>query len=324
MLSGISCLRSQLLEDFVVEILVRLPVKSLIRFKCVCKRWLSLIGSDHFAAKQLAAARSSDDDDHYGPFDCFLSNFRQIFNGELEFTLNSLDTHSCRRFKITLHPSFSPGRSMWVAVAGPLDGILCLKNTFVLWNPTTGEVRPIPPLTKCFEFFGLGRDPRTGDCKILAISIYRTRSGDISNQMSIKAEVYSLGSSSWRVLDVNGRMLSMLGTHTLLGNNGSDNVASFVLSFDLSDQIYIETPLPPSDHCMKSECLLRHCPNHGATCALFFVSGQRFNGCVRPIEIWVLIGCNARSSWTKQIIFLDCNLNRADWVYYKESLVSIP
>ncbi|GAB2298468.1 hypothetical protein Dimus_032531 [Dionaea muscipula] len=114
------------------------------------------------------------------------------------------------------------------------------------------------------------------------------------------------------------------GTHTLLGNNGSDSVASFVLSFDLSDEIYIETSLPPSDYCTKSECLLRHCPNHGATCALFFVSRQRFTGCVRPIEVWVLIGCGARSSWTKQIISLDCNLNRADWVYYKESLVSIP
>ncbi|GAB2298471.1 hypothetical protein Dimus_032534 [Dionaea muscipula] len=376
--------QSQLPEDVVIEILVRLPVKFLIRFKCVCKRWFSLIGSDHLASKQLVVGRSCDDD-HHGKFDSLLSSFRQRFNG-FEFSLHSFDdtllgNHSSRRFKIIMN---SPTPWMHVDVAQPLDGILCLKactkdtgpEAFVLWNPTTGEAKPIPPLTKHVDFFGLGRDPRTNQYKILAISIEMTSkswSEEISIQNSITAAVYSLGSSSsWRVLDVSyffdgftwigfrwiddsymndhvitrsmmvlsadGRMLSMLGRYS------TDHiiVSSTVVSFDLGDEIFIQTPMPPSwegeslDYYTDGGyCRLRHCLNHGSICTLFFVPYEHFYEHfyvpVRPpMEIWVLIGCGARGSWTKQISF-DYNLHPRsgvakvdeDWVYYRQSLFSI-
>ncbi|XP_057459207.1 F-box protein CPR1-like [Lotus japonicus] len=35
-------------EDLMVEIMLRLPVRSLLRFKCVCKLWLSLISNPEF------------------------------------------------------------------------------------------------------------------------------------------------------------------------------------------------------------------------------------------------------------------------------------
>jgi len=36
-------------HELIVQILLRLPVRSLIRFKCVCKSWFSLISHDNFA-----------------------------------------------------------------------------------------------------------------------------------------------------------------------------------------------------------------------------------------------------------------------------------
>ncbi|GAB2298476.1 hypothetical protein Dimus_032539 [Dionaea muscipula] len=74
------------------------------------------------------------------------------------------------------------------------------------------------------------------------------------------------------------------------------------------------------------DCLI-YCRNHGATCALILCPRAP-----RPKEIWVLIGCGARGSWTKQIS-MDYNLHPwcrvvddryANNVYYKQSLVSIP
>ena len=38
-----------LTHDLLIQIMIRLPTKSLQRFKCVSKSWLSLISSSHFA-----------------------------------------------------------------------------------------------------------------------------------------------------------------------------------------------------------------------------------------------------------------------------------
>ncbi|GAB2298464.1 hypothetical protein Dimus_032527 [Dionaea muscipula] len=234
------------------------------------------------------------------------------------------ETLSQRRFKITprWNPITDKDGGLYIAVAEPLNGILCLKvrdeaigEVLVLWNSVTG------PLTKYIDYFGLGLDPRTNKYKIFAISIDKTSIGGWG-EISYMAEVYSLGSSmSWRVLDVsnffdgsrridaphyrhmyvldiprsmalstNGRILSMLGRYKLLGNNGSDGTVFSMVSFDSSDEIFIETPLPPPCGSpvgcyAKMHRLLCHCPNFGATCTLIF------HDQVKLMEIWDMIGC---------------------------------
>ncbi|XP_048133095.1 uncharacterized protein LOC125314572 [Rhodamnia argentea] len=42
-----------LMEDIIIDILWRLPVKSLMRFKCKSKQWRSLISDQHFARLHL-------------------------------------------------------------------------------------------------------------------------------------------------------------------------------------------------------------------------------------------------------------------------------
>ncbi|KAK4737218.1 hypothetical protein R3W88_000915 [Solanum pinnatisectum] len=40
-------------EDLVVDILLRLPLKTLARFKCVCKHWCAFIKSMNFIEKHF-------------------------------------------------------------------------------------------------------------------------------------------------------------------------------------------------------------------------------------------------------------------------------
>ncbi|KAM7505167.1 hypothetical protein LguiB_004071 [Lonicera macranthoides] len=41
----------ELLEDVLGEFLLMLPVKCLLRFRCVCKAWCALIDNSRFIAK---------------------------------------------------------------------------------------------------------------------------------------------------------------------------------------------------------------------------------------------------------------------------------
>ncbi|RHN79380.1 putative F-box domain-containing protein [Medicago truncatula] len=40
-------------DELITQILLRLPVETLIRFKCVCKSWFSLISNPYFANSQF-------------------------------------------------------------------------------------------------------------------------------------------------------------------------------------------------------------------------------------------------------------------------------
>ncbi|KAK4279360.1 hypothetical protein QN277_011154 [Acacia crassicarpa] len=46
-------------EDLLIEILIRVPAKSLIRFKCVSKRWLSIISHPEFCPRHALHHPSS-------------------------------------------------------------------------------------------------------------------------------------------------------------------------------------------------------------------------------------------------------------------------
>ncbi|KAL6133793.1 hypothetical protein ACLB2K_066026 [Fragaria x ananassa] len=47
-------------EDVIAEILARLPVKSLKRFRCVCKSWRDLISHSYFVKEHLSYVERGD------------------------------------------------------------------------------------------------------------------------------------------------------------------------------------------------------------------------------------------------------------------------
>ncbi|GAU43182.1 hypothetical protein TSUD_301480 [Trifolium subterraneum] len=48
-------------EELIIEILLRLPVRSLLQFKCVCKSWKTLISDPQFAKTHLQGSSSTDE-----------------------------------------------------------------------------------------------------------------------------------------------------------------------------------------------------------------------------------------------------------------------
>ncbi|GAB2280538.1 hypothetical protein Dimus_015164 [Dionaea muscipula] len=125
-------------EDVLVEILYRLPVKTLIRFTCVCKQWLSLIRSPQFATKQLLTAESN----------LFRDNF-QFF-----FITKAVD---CDVPDVTTFLLWNPS----------------IREVELLPFPLPQHDHPL-----YVRAFGFGYDPKTNDYKVFVIfSSYRVFHG---------------------------------------------------------------------------------------------------------------------------------------------------
>ncbi|XP_015166386.1 putative F-box protein At1g47790 isoform X3 [Solanum tuberosum] len=149
-------------EVILMDILSRLPVQSLLRFKCVSKFWETLISEPYFKMKHLSRAKNDQDSQK------LLTSLRCRKNGicsmyccplspvQLVEDVQKLDFPSNPTpLQCTIHCCYDG-----LAVMEVPDN-LNEHSTFFLWNPSTREsiVLPSPefPLDKS-PCFGLGYD----------------------------------------------------------------------------------------------------------------------------------------------------------------------
>ena len=169
--------------DMEVEILTRLPVKSLMKFLCVSKTWSSLIRSQTFAASYYARSYET-----RSRFRVFVHGGAQrllIFSGEEETFSSSLDANLDMTVpSVTL----ALGGSKCTSVHGFFG--CCHASNFTICNPSTGQIITFPckgPYTS------LGYDPVDDQFKALTLvpALY-------SNPSFIVHEVITLGGRGGR------------------------------------------------------------------------------------------------------------------------------
>lgn len=115
--------------DLIVDILSRLPVKPLVRFRCVSKPWCALIDDPDFI--KLHLNRSINTKSHLNLIlnDCSLSsvNFDSLDNAtKLKSPLKWTD--------------------FGIEVLGSCNGLICLYNSeedVCIWNPSTRKHRKL-------------------------------------------------------------------------------------------------------------------------------------------------------------------------------------
>ncbi|KAK4340945.1 hypothetical protein RND71_039446 [Anisodus tanguticus] len=173
--------RRHLPEDLLVDILLRLPVESLLRFKCVCKHWYALIQSPSFIEKHF----------HHK------NNRAHLLICNLTMSLDEGRSVDFSLLPDKIVPGVHPETKIlhqlrrvtdFISVPGPVDGLFLLEKAEVnpeddsrlaLGNPATREFWPLPLVT--FEVqpfrnhdyqFALGFDPSTRDYKVLWIQIF--------------------------------------------------------------------------------------------------------------------------------------------------------
>ncbi|CAA0829392.1 F-box/kelch-repeat protein [Striga hermonthica] len=182
---------TKLPDDIVCEILKRLPVKPLSKFKCVCRSWLSLISSRRFIKTHLMNSTKDPNFTHHRFIMYSRDSFKHISARSLlsEPVIDPLDVD----FSIHRSP-----RNL-ISVVGSCDGLLCLaidEKDLILWNPTTGVSKQLPDLGVeiiCPKY-GFGYDQSTDDYKV--VGFFR-RLWDLSE---VVAKVYSLKTNRWKAV----------------------------------------------------------------------------------------------------------------------------
>ena len=239
--------------DVLLEILHRLPAKSLIRFRCISKSWNSLITSPAFINSNLTRSHSNSN-----KLIVKYSDLNMVYELIHEEDNDNNDLSSEQIQELELLNSF--GRN-FISV-GYVNGLFCLESgRYIVWNPCIRKfiVFPNPSVTAssfaCYLAFGF--DPSTIDYKLVRIAFQYK---NLSNKKRAKkplVEVYSVNEGSWRItsgrdsyppgVDISDCSMSTavsLNGAVFFAANRCDAWSSIVLSFDLGDEVFRVISLP--------------------------------------------------------------------------------
>ncbi|GAU20081.1 hypothetical protein TSUD_381730 [Trifolium subterraneum] len=179
--------------ELIVEILSRLPMKSLMQFQCVCKSWKSLISDPKFAKKHLRVSTKH----HH-----FITTFP---NSVMSYPLTSLFTDVGTA--IQLEYPLTQQYRRFERIVGSCNGILCIQNdhdSVILWNPSIRKFTKLPCLDETprpmYEYdyeFSFGCDHSSDSYKVIAfITELFVINGDRVRNVRVKVHTY--GTNSWR------------------------------------------------------------------------------------------------------------------------------
>ncbi|XP_076922049.1 F-box/kelch-repeat protein At3g06240-like [Bidens hawaiensis] len=298
-------------RDILIDILSRLPAKSLGQFKSVSKYWLSFISSEDFIKLHHRRALSDTNMNHSRVLLRSSYSLHSI-NYESPSCYEGIDDDENSRAIISLTDPRKK-ESFVEKESGSCYGLIffvCFDECVLLWTPTTEKTRlipgPVTPFPNATRFYGLGYDFSIDDYKMV------NASRSISSN-SISCQVFNLKTGLWRTVQTTHMSINdpdIIGSfsngaiHWIVRHSPHDdgfNKREMILSFDIKDEIFMEIVLPNGGENEQSEfwCLgdLKGC--------LYAVYGGD-NGV--DMEMWVMKEYGIESSWSKVI--------KLDWIRF--------
>ncbi|XP_026410624.1 putative F-box protein At1g50870 [Papaver somniferum] len=124
-------------DDVVVVLLSRLPVKSLMRFKCVCKRWKLIIEDPHFIHSHLTHSETRPCLfvllPKSKPWEGCARDYESFISADLHLSGRAANVHTIRKTKL-----------LYREILGPITGLVCLVDNCAvqIHNVSTMESTP--------------------------------------------------------------------------------------------------------------------------------------------------------------------------------------
>ncbi|CAN7105645.1 unnamed protein product, partial [Brassica rapa subsp. narinosa] len=225
-----STLGSSLPSDLTSEILFRLPAKSVGRFRCVSKLWLSTT-TDPCFIKSFGTTRPS----------LLLCSIKghNVFVNSIRSDSSSQPIHP--------YPTKVPGKHCYFSHMDSVHGLICIEDVDtrkpLVWNPTMGRllVLPKPKMSSKHMKVFLGYDSVQGKHKVVCLPKKKT---------CYVCRVFTW-QESWRTVETNfehsvqdfasGRCIKGVIYYLACNRPGYDTV---VMSFDVRSEIFHMIKLP--------------------------------------------------------------------------------
>ncbi|XP_062152760.1 F-box/kelch-repeat protein At3g06240-like [Alnus glutinosa] len=206
-------------NEVISDILSRLPVKSLIRFRCVSKEWCSLISSPNFIAAHLNRSLSNSQHQPYlFVYDNYTIYTVLLYPSDLQVEkMGDFFANPSDRIEL-----YDPDGEHSLHLVGSSNGLLCLATAFfdnergscVLWNPSIQKAISLPKPNLQFhgsfdQSVGFGYEPMTDDYKLVRL-VYPRGTNHYpfiafnDNIVSPLVEVYTLRTGIWRSVTARG------------------------------------------------------------------------------------------------------------------------
>uniref|UniRef100_A0ACD5T7P1 Uncharacterized protein n=1 Tax=Avena sativa TaxID=4498 RepID=A0ACD5T7P1_AVESA len=191
--------RSLVAEDVMTEVLLRLPVKSIVRFRAVCRSWAALLSSEEFHRLHREITREA-----RVPL--------KLLHFSPTATFSAMAAYSCslaqgpRDDELLFKLDYAHGKWLQVLMPASCHGLTLLYDdlakAYYICNVATRAVTRLPhsaPVALHMVSTGLGFDARTREYKAVRLingGMYQSREQD-----TIRCEVYTPGGSHgdrWR------------------------------------------------------------------------------------------------------------------------------
>jgi molecular chaperone HtpG len=280
-------------EDIAFSILSKLPLKSLKRFTSVSKSWSCLFENPIFMNMYCMSFIS---DAYEDDGSCLLLQQTQPDPSDHGYVLYLLSGETLeKKVKLCPPPLFREINNPGFILGPVINGIMCLcqnGTTVVLWNPTTDEFKLLPPSPTQLEpsvryeielekLHGFGYDRVRDDYNVIRHVHYELNLSDYQNYSDSEGddendsyrvsrddvwEIYSLRSNSWRKLDLDMPcgMTTFVGVYVYLNGvchwwtyDDDYDKEAYLVSFDLSKEVFCKTLMPSTLIDFDSGCAMR-------------------------------------------------------------------
>ncbi|KAM0823161.1 hypothetical protein ACQ4PT_071055 [Festuca glaucescens] len=182
--------RASVAEDIVTEVLLRLPIKTVVRFRAVCRSWATLLSSEEFCRLHRAITKAAG-----VPLKLMYFSPTQRFDATAAYSCSLSPGPRDNQLLFTL--DYAHGSWVEVLTPAPCHGLNllydALAKAYYICNAATWAVVRLPPSGDAAAHrisTGLGFDARTREYKVVRLIDGMRLSHD---QDTIRCEVYTPG-----------------------------------------------------------------------------------------------------------------------------------